>query len=102
MNEIRQDYIKMLDYLDEVYYKTQDKEEKEKIGTYHKNLSVYLEGFLRAKFAKNDKFYKSAAYKLKKTKAAVRTHLETQTKIEVMFGYLSRLLEQLDTLVFKK
>lgn len=100
MNKIQQDYIKMLDYLDELYYKTQDKEEKEKIGTYHKNLSVYLEDFLRAKFANNNKFYKSAAYKLRKTKDAVRKHLETQSKIEVMFRYLSQLLEQIDALLY--
>ena len=94
------DYIKMLEYLDELYYKTRDNKEKEKIGTYHKNLSVYLEDFLRVKFSKNNKFYKSTVYKLKKTKDVVRKHLETQAKIEVMFRYLSQLLEQLDTLVF--
>jgi hypothetical protein len=100
MTEVKEDYMQMLDYLDELYYKTEDEAEKKKFGAYYDNLSVHLEEFTKAKFANNDKFYKKAVHKLKKAKTTGRKHLETQTKIRALFRYLSQLLEQIDALLY--
>jgi hypothetical protein len=100
MTEVKEDYMRMLAYLDELYYKTENEAGKKKIGVYYDNLSVHLEEFTRAKFDNNNKFYKKAVNNLKKAKAAAKKHLETQTKIEVLFGYLSQLLEQIDALLY--
>jgi len=87
----------MHEKLEELYYKTEESEEKEKLIIFHKNLSEKLEAVVRAKFDKNDKYYKSVIGRLRTVNREIRKHLETQVKIVELFKYLT---EQLDSVIF--
>jgi len=90
----------MLKELEELYYRTEDEEEKEKLIAHHKNLSEKLEKVTRAQFDRNDKSFQEAIEKLNKTKKEISKHLRTQLQIVELFKYLTDFTEQLDAVLF--
>ena len=100
MNKLTKEFSAMLKELEELYYRTEDEEEKEKLIAHHKNLSEKLEKVTRAQFDRNDKYYQEAIEKLKKTKKEITKHLKTQLQIVELFKYLTDFTEQLDALLF--
>jgi len=100
MNELDRDLSLMLEKLEELYYKTEEPEEKEKLIIFHKNLSEKLEAVVRAKFDKNGKYYKRVIDRLGTVNREIKKHLETQVKVVELFRYLTDLTEQLDSVIF--
>lgn len=100
MNELDKQLALIIKKLEELYYKTEDSEEEEKLIIFHKNLSEKLETVVRAKFDKNDKYYKNVIDRLRKVNREIWKHLQTQVKIVELFRYLTDLTEQLDAVIF--
>jgi hypothetical protein len=100
MNELDKELSLILEKLEDLYYKTEEPEEEEKLLIFHKNMSEKLETLVRAKFDKNDKYYKRVIDRLRKVNREIRKHLETQVKIVELFRYLTNLTEQLDAVIF--
>ena len=100
MNELDKELSLILKKLEDIYYKTEDPEEEEKLIIFHKNLSEKLETVVRAKFDKNDKYYKRVIDRLLKVNREIKKHLEIQVKIVELFRYLTDLTEQLDAVIF--
>ena len=101
MKKLDKKLPQMLKAIDELYYEEKDKDKKEQLGIYHKNLSEKLDEVSRAKFDKNDKFYRGVIQKFKQTEESIEKFKVKQLKITELFSYLANLAEQLDALLFR-
>lgn len=86
--------------LNNLYYKAENKEDKEKIKTYFNTLSKMLEESIRARFDENDKLYFDTIEKFKKTEKEIDRVKTDLQKITNLFKSLSDLLMKIDTLIY--
>lgn len=100
MAELVKNLAGILYKLDDLYYETKNKEEKEKIKVFSDNLSKLLEESVRSQFDENDKLYKEVVVKLKKTEREIEKLKKDLEKSVIVFEYLSELIYELDTLIF--
>jgi ABC-type Na+ transport system ATPase subunit NatA len=86
--------------VDSMYWKTEDREEREKLLTYHRELSVRLEELAKKQFKAGDRAYLKLMNNLRAVNRQVGKFMSGQKKVVDIFTYLVNITEQLDAVLF--
>jgi hypothetical protein len=86
--------------LDTLYWKTEDREEKEKLLTHHRELSLRLEELVKKQFKSGDRAYLKLMNNLRAVNRQIGKFMTGQKKVVDIFKYLLDITEQLDAVLF--
>ncbi len=90
----------MLKNLEDMYYRAEDEEDKEKLGVTIKNLGEKLEELVKKQFDENDESYRQLLVQLKAGQKEIHRFKEDQQGIGEVFKVLFDIIVKLDAVVF--
>jgi len=100
MGKETNELIALIASVDSMYWKTEDREEKEKLLTHHRELSVRLEMLAKKQFKAGDRAYLKLMNNLRAVNRQIGKFMTGQKKVVDIFTYLVNITEQLDAVLF--